>query len=229
MSGRPIEDEEDRRPGTQSVTRAGTGRALPFLAGVVVAAVVLLILKPWAADPSLPRPSGTPRANASSRPPASSPSTARTPARSPVPGSIPCISEVDWRVVTVERTAGRESRSWVAVEPRAAQGPRDPVPRVRVVAGRLLGLGFCAPESMRGGIGDVEVSRLSGTGGAGPVRPLAGLRLVAPAGSGAATVYAPPARAAAWPPGRYVFLLDTGSRRLAFGVEVVRARSDGGG
>lgn len=169
---------------------------------IVVVGLGVAIVKPW--DPGL---SGRPaRADPSSSPAEETslalPTIAATGSIDPL--AIPCLTDAaSWRVVTVERTSGRETRSWIAIQPTTAAGPSDPnIPQVRVVADALGGLGFCAPDTPRFAT-DPRVWRVPIAGGSefGTLEPLK--RLV-PAATGHANVYAPPASGTAWLPGRYV-------------------------
>src|SRR3972149_6037928 len=63
------------------------------------------------------------------------------------PRAVPCLTYSAWRAITIERTSGEEVHRWIVVDPGAAPDPLDPgIPSVRVVAGRLDGMGYCAPD-----------------------------------------------------------------------------------
>lgn len=165
------------------------------------------------------------------------PTTTPSSSPSPDPEAIACISDVGWRVVTRDVTSGRESRSWIAVVPVAAERPGDAgVPFVRVVIGRLLGLGYCAPANLPFVASGVHAWRLEPprpdgppssepppTGAASPITPLARVSAPAPRTS---DLYAPPDGADVWAPGAYVFEVISlePSESWWFGVEVIEEK-----
>jgi hypothetical protein len=192
-------------PPIDVVRLPGAGRQVPAVVVLLFVAVVLALLKPW----DLGREVGSRRAASAATPTPSASvggigSTAALP-----PGAVPCFSDREWRVVTVERLTGVDRRSWIAVEPVAATGPTDRrIPTRRLVAEQLLAIGYCAPAAGRGAAGDpglVALYRVEPGGrSATRLRPL----LFAPRGSGSAEVYrpepTPDGREGGWAPGRYV-------------------------
>ena len=203
---------------------------LPAVVVLVGVALVIALWKPWESRPAgAPSRSPVPSVAAGESAVPSGLAGGRPARPTTDPRAVACTAGSGWRVVTLERSEGRESRSWMAIEPAPASGPGDTAIPVRdVVTERLLGLGYCPPEAderaLAGNL-SVTVFRLSGRG-----RPPVVLRRIQPLSRpspGNATLYAPPAggRAAnAWAPGRYVFRLRDsrdGSRRW-FGVEVTR-------
>jgi hypothetical protein len=202
-----------------------------LLLGATALLVGLGLLKPWqptgdAGRIVLPTPSTDPSLSS----PSSAPTPRPTPAPTPDREAVPCISSNGWRVVAREQTAGRETQTWIAIEPRPATGPGDPaIPRVRLVAGTLRGLGYCLPDRLQ------QVSHMGeawslGSAGSQPPQPAA-LELVplSAAFRGYADLYAPPSGMSAWPAGQYVFAVDVGVReRVWFSVLVTKAASDEG-
>ncbi len=116
-----------------------------------------------------------------------------------------CYTPDGWRVVADTEENGTRSRIWLPVEANAAGGPGDPgVPLARLIATRIVALGFCAPAGARpeGVRTAILWSGLpSGAATGGRYVRVATLRAAAPADGALAA--AAPARAA-WPPGRYV-------------------------
>ena len=116
-----------------------------------------------------------------------------------------CYTPDGWRVVADTEENGTRSRIWLPVESSAAGGPGDPgVPLARLIATRIVAIGFCAPTG-RGPEGARTAVLWAGPPAAAPaggryVR-VATLRAAAPA-DGALAAAAP--GHAAWPPGRYV-------------------------
>ena len=230
---------EEQLPGTQPVTTARTGRLLPLALGVVIGALAVLTWKPWADAPDASRTSPSPAPGATVAASAV-PSGGVTPAAataSPGPREVACLSTDGWRIVTLERTAGRDVRTWIAVDPAAARSPTAAtIPTDRISAGRLLALGFCPPLGVLpdSGAETVRFWRLTTRGAGGPVtgaRPLGTPPLSVPLRPGYAQLYGPPGGRQDWAPGRYVFEVvgpePTGGsarpRSFWFGVEVFRA------
>lgn len=187
---------------------ASLGLRLPAIALIVVVAVAVAVAKPWAGGSTRTAPGGDGSPLASSTdlvPSASMASRPIAPTPSVDARSIPCLTgPTSWRAVTVERSADRETRSWIAIRPVPATGPSDPgIPQVTVVAGSLRGLGLCAPGEPPAErvprLWRVPVPGRAGTTRVVPLRPLV------PAAAGHADVYAPPDGLVAWPAGRYVF------------------------
>jgi hypothetical protein len=192
--------------------------------GAVAAVIVLAIIKPWDTAPAGSARSPLPVA------PASAPVVAGSAPASPAapPSRARCFSREGWRLVTLERTETSEIRTWVAVAPERATGPNDPdMPSVRVVAGRLEGLGFCAPEAVSPALGVLWV--LQGEPRAFALASLESLDGVAEADHGVA--FAPPDELrqgeASWPTGGYAFEIRPAgtTRSLWFAFRVLPAPS----
>lgn len=229
-SGRsePAGASRPERPPPIHVDRLpSSGRQLPAIVAVLIGAVVLAFLKPW----DIGREPGPERAGTAATATPSSVATARSPGtRNPL-GAVPCFSDREWRVVTVERLTGIDRRSWIAVDPVAATGPTDRrIPTRRLTAEQLLAIGYCAPRTGTIGTRDPELVALYRVepGGRSPAQlppPL----LFAPTGDGTAEMYQPdPAadqRETGWKPGRYVLEVNTGTggRNLWFALEFVAA------
>jgi hypothetical protein len=195
-------------------------RTVWFLVGVVVAAVVLAILKPW----SLAGPDSGPRSTLAALAPTVSPSSSSS--ASTGPGPETCLSHQAWRLVTAEHTSGRDIKSWIAVEPARADDPTDrSIPTVAVVADRLLGIGLCAPPFALLAVSGGESAVLWTVNGSAfiPVR-LHALRTFDGFGAGEGQLYAPPRNVAvadAWPYGRYLIeLRGLGDASLWFAFRV---------
>ena len=181
----------------------GTERALWLVIGAVAAIVALAVLKPW----------GTPAPAAGRLPAPSVPAAnAETPAAArPSAGLEHCFNDDAWRLVTVERARERLMRSWIAVDPGVASGPRDTrIESVRIVGRQVVGLGFCAPVEVARAMDPADAVLWIPAGGRparvalGELRPLRGFS----PGAGRGEVYRAPGSAptrSGWPEGRYVF------------------------
>ncbi len=237
MGGR--EPSQDRAPtGAQLVTPRSNNRGLLLGAAVVAVALVLAVLKPWGspgqrAEPGLPStvPAGL----------AASPGPTATPPGYDMPGGQ-CFPGSAWRVYTIETNMGRLLRTWLSIEPGTAAGPRDPViPFVRVVADRVLALGYCVGSGPDGPASLVGTRAWALSGRAAVPIVLAPLVGYMPSEPDLGAVYRPPeaspvaspgtlpgtspaADAGAWSRGRYVFAVRQGSAdgdEQWFGVEIV--------
>jgi hypothetical protein len=184
---------------------AGYGSRLPWGIVVVLSLIIVAIVKPW--DFGRPTSEG-PRATAASAADASgdvgaTPQPGATPAPTLEPGALSCSNYDAWRAVTVEQTRDEEVHRWIAVDPVAARDPLDPaIPSVRVVVGRLEGIGFCPPDSVVAA--DVARVYRVDDGRAERVGGDADLTLLVPTGHHAARVFRPPSGIDAWAPGLYV-------------------------
>ncbi len=189
------------------------------MAALLLLAIGLALLKPWAVEPAGPAPTS---ANVALRPaatigPASdrspAPSATASPTGSPAgTSSGPCYYGLAWRLFTTDTTNNGLVRSWYGIQPVRAASPDDGTIPVVDVHSRTLGqLGYClqeAPDS------PVQVLRtlawLLPAGG-----PPQSVQLVptGPGGGpepGQGAVFLPPAinagpRPAAWAPAVYVF------------------------
>jgi len=223
-------------PERSDVSRtAGYGSRLPWGIVVVLGFILVAIIKPWDFGRTPPPAPPTPEALAAPVAP-SAPSV--TPAPTLEPGAIPCLNYDAWRAVTIERTLDEEIHRWIVVDPTAATDALDPtIPAVRVVAGRLDGIGYCAPETLTSAVAP-HVYRVT-DGAAAKVDETEALRLIRPTGPHAARIFQPPTGTDTWSPGRYVVevLMSPAGRRdnLAeasaqwFAIDVEQAPSDPAG
>lgn len=211
----------------------GAGRWLVLLAAVLL---LLLVWKPWdlASERSgTGRGPLTPSALVSVPPsPTTSPLVAQSsPTTSPGLYSVPCLSASAWQLVSLERRADRESRTWVAVRPAMAEGPTDPaITFTRIVTDRVRGLGYCAAGEIDGRplVSErltTSAWLLTPTGESIPVREL---RTLARPAASTAALFVPSAGPdeAIWQPGRYVLRIEDRASgiRVWLGVDIVAAR-----
>lgn len=220
------------------VGRSGAAAGPARLAVIALALLMIAILKPWSSPANLP--------SAPRQPPPPVPSLPALAARTSLPAAdagpttvlrpdgpddLRCLWPGGWRLVTIERGAAREVRTWIVVAPLAASGPLDPrFDPVRITSTTLLGVGLCAPARGPGAAPwmataprIVALWRLPGEG-AGPLVPLpptlppvplAGATTGDPydgpansaLGGRLAVLYRSPLGPGAWPPGRYVFMV----------------------
>ncbi len=207
--------------------------------------LVLAVWKPWDTDSGEESgrviPSATPgepiASDSRASPSVVTPATqAPTPSPTVHPDAIACISATGWRAVTRDVTAGRESRTWIAVDPAAATGPQDEaVPTVRIVVGRLFAIGYCVPAALSNDPRDERLWRieLDGSDPAGPRPtrprpsatpiPVLPLQTLVPRAPGFADMFGPPRGESRWTAGRYVFAVDHGGSdgQVWFSIEVV--------
>ncbi|HVA86057.1 MAG TPA: hypothetical protein VNF73_07020, partial [Candidatus Saccharimonadales bacterium] len=99
-----------------------------------------------------------------------------------------------WRIVTLQRSDVRESRSWIVIQPRlVATGPSDPsIAPFRLAEDDVTAIGFCGSGQRQGtspalvvGVWQQAVNR------SWKPQAIAGSRLGGIDGGGVATVYAP--------------------------------------
>ncbi len=130
-------------------------RRASIMTVAVIVLVALAIAKPWtlvatgspegpAADP-IPA-SANPATNPGDR-------SAIPTAPSGDPNAMACLAGETEQLLTIERSAGREVRSWIAVPRIAAAGPLDPrlVP-LTIFSSRVVGLGVCAARTDLGAL-----------------------------------------------------------------------------
>ncbi len=231
--------DEDRDRIRVTRVQQGSGGLPAIVALMVIAAVVVSVWQPWESSGQ-----GTPAASDdASLPAAVVPSRVRTPAPVVVPSAttrpipslhpdaVACTSRAGWRIVTVERTAGRESRSWIAVKPVAATSPTDrAVPLVREVSGVTRALGYCLPGELAFTTdpGDLHarVWRLEAGGRAVEVGALS--RVAEPTVDSSDLYLAEGAKGietSRWAAGRYVFQVTdpTAGWEVWFGIDLARA------
>lgn len=217
----------------------GDARTWRVVALALALLLALALWKPW--DPggvefSKVTPSATPGeaivSDSRSEPSTATPAPlAPTPAPPVHPDAIACISDRGWRAVTRDVTAGRESRTWIAVDPAVAGGPQEEsIPTVRLVVGRLIAIGYCVPAELSDDSRDERLWRieLDGSDPAAPPGPaipipVSPLQTLVPRASGFADMFGPPPGQSRWSAGRYVFAVDLGGsvRRVWFSIEVV--------
>jgi hypothetical protein len=203
-------------------------RTIWFVVGLLVGALALAILKPWTfAGPNSP---------AASAPGVGATAAQASPSPSQRPGPANCYNNEAYRLVTAERTLGRDFRSWIAVQPVPAQAPDDPqIPTLSIVSGRLLGLGLCGPqiEGATKGVDESTVLWAPNVAGrssqAGAVSmDLVSLEPLDEFGSGPGRLYKPPPSYAgpgrSWPNGRYLMeLREPNATSLWFAFRVTSA------
>ncbi len=137
----------DQGPHTAPVASgaAEPRRRASILAAAIVVALALAVVKPWSLGQA------GPGANGSAIPlratPTGSPGIASVSPTTPAgdPNAMACLAGEAEQVLTVERSADREVRSWIAVPGLAATGPLDPrlVP-LTIFSSHVVGLGVCA-------------------------------------------------------------------------------------
>ena len=171
--------------------------------------MVVAILKPWGSvgDPeaSVATPGPTAVATASTAVPPT-PAPSQPPAPTSNPAAIACLEPAGWRIVTLQRTAQAESRSWIVIQPAiGAGGPGDPViAPFRLAEEDVVAIGFCGNDQHQGSPPALVVDawRASATTGEWDPIVIVGSRLGGLAGGGVATVYAPAAGPGASAAGR---------------------------
>lgn len=149
---------------------------------------------------------------------------APTPSPTVHPDAIACISATGWRAVTRDVTAGRESRTWIAVDPATATGPQEEaVPTVRIVVGRLFAIGYCVPAALSDDPRDERLWRIELDGRPRTPIPVLPLQTLVPRAPGFADMFGPPRGESRWTAGRYVFAVDHGGSDgpVWFSIEVV--------
>ncbi|MGH2466636.1 MAG: hypothetical protein ACRDGL_02750 [Candidatus Limnocylindrales bacterium] len=149
----PIRRNEDADPPVR-LTRVGGPEQLAVpLVALIIGLLVLAVVKPWSPPPA--RPAGPPA-------PALAAALTTSGARLSIPGPIvpagtprpvgqqdlPCLTPDGWRLVTLGRSADRETRTWLVVRPVMAAGPSDrTIPRPTLGSAPLVGVGVCAPAA----------------------------------------------------------------------------------
>lgn len=143
----------DQEPRTTPVAvPAGGPRRASFFAAAIVVALVLAVVKPWSLGQAGPATGASGGALPIRATPTSTPGDA-SPAPSAPPGdpnAMACLADETEQVLTVERSADREVRSWIAVPDLVASGPLDPrlVP-LTIFSSHVVGLGVCAASANR--------------------------------------------------------------------------------
>ncbi|MEA2676797.1 MAG: hypothetical protein QOJ81_938, partial [Chloroflexota bacterium] len=127
--------------------RAFGSRVITFGA-IAVLLVGLLLLKPWANGPTQPTQALPTDVAVVATP---------TPGPTPAPTVDPmvlavlrrqCQSPTDWRMVTAETSATRQTRTMYAAYPDFSNGPTDAsLPLSHLYAAALRAVGVCVPRS----------------------------------------------------------------------------------
>ena len=150
------EDGPDVPPTTRIGPAGGSGRGLWTIVFLVLAAVGVAVVKPWAwlAEPGL------------SPAVAISPSAAPAPTASPadwtrISDRVVCLADGAWMAVVDEVEGPTTSRSWTLLDLVPASQPTDPdIARVHVYADAVTRIGFCAPAP--GGSPDASAAAAGG-------------------------------------------------------------------
>ena len=117
------------------------------VAGLLLAAALLAVAKPWAGLAPPAPPSGRPSSAVESGP---GPLPAPTPTSDPDQALVSsfCLEPAGWRLFATERFANRTVRIWKSMDPPVARatGPGDPaIPFVFEASGSVMNLGYCVP------------------------------------------------------------------------------------
>jgi hypothetical protein len=192
-------------------TRVGrTDRGAPLLVLLALAAITLAVLKPWqdggrSTVTGENVPSAVPVSHAGATPSLSPAELAALAVRD----RRQCQSEIGWRVVTMEETGGRSTRTLLLVAPVTLQAsPADSrIPTAVLYAQRLFGIGYCEPAEAGPAAPPrptVDIWRVPEKGP--PVRVQDPVPLDEGLLAAGEAYYGPPAGTASeWTPGRYVF------------------------
>lgn len=138
---------------TPVVAPAGGPRRASILAASVVVALALAVLKPWSLVQTGPGTGAGGSAIPLRATPTASPGSASASPSAPPgdPNAMACLAGETEQVLTVERSADREVRSWIAVPGLAATGPLDPrlVP-LTIFSSHVVAVGVCAARTAAG-------------------------------------------------------------------------------
>jgi hypothetical protein len=200
------------------------------------AAVLLigaLVMKPWANGPIQPT---------QALPTEVAVAATATPGPTPAPTIDPmvlavlrrqCQSPTDWRMVTAETTATRQTRTMYAANPDFSNGPTDAsLPLSHLYAGALRAVGVCVPRDDDSVVA-AELSRvvLWQVSPDGSVREVRNAQVIdRPLFLAGEAYWAPPAdESASWPVGRYIFEIrpNDGGQSRWMGVEYVHVAQEG--
>ena len=225
-------DEPDRTPertperaeARPVASTAGQRRTI-LTALAIVSALLIGIARPW--DLVRPAPAAIPGDGPVATSPADGQAIATPPPGQATTGDDPyaglwitCGSPSGWRAATIQRWTGRPApiRSWIAVDPSEAAGPLDPrIPFAPVATDLVTALGYCAPldERLRPPLSARAVLWAIVDGR--PV-PLTAVLLEPAAPDALGGLWRPAPEVAvrvdgreAWPAGRYVLELRSGS------------------
>lgn len=149
----PIRADRDTDPPVRLTRVGGPEQVAVPLVVLVIGLLLLAVVKPWSTPPVRPAgplvaapgaalaTPGAEQAIPSLIIPASTP-------RPVGPQDLPCLTPDGWRLVTLGRSADRETRTWLVVSPVMAAGPSDEtIPRPTLGSAPLVGLGVCAPAA----------------------------------------------------------------------------------
>lgn len=126
-------------------------REASIVVAVIVGFLVVAIVKPWSFGET--GSDGARLADRGALPAASGVAllTEPTPAPAigiPDPNAMACLSDETDQLVTIERWAGHEVRSWVAVADITGSGPLDQrLTPISIYSNHVVGLGICAPRT----------------------------------------------------------------------------------
>lgn len=207
-------------PDQTSLVEAGRTRWPLTVAVLLVAAIGVSILKPWAdAGSGAPRASATaPGDRRAVPPPAASAGPAMsgesgTPSQDPISNiSGACYYGLAWRLFTTDTTSNGLVHTWYGLQPIPAVRPADPtIPVIEVHSQTLQELGYCPKSLPNGQALALETHAWKLLEGEAP-RPLelhASTR-TALAKTDRGTIYMPPsagpgAAPAVWASGIYIF------------------------
>ena len=190
---------------------------------LVAAGFALAVLKPWESPartrtiaPVLPSAAGATAgvAVAPAAIPAPTLSAAELAAQE-ARGRRQCQSGIGWRVVTMEQTGGRPTRTLLMVAPtKLPSTPTDPrIPTAVLYAQRLFGIGFCQPSSddRTAAVSSPQVAIWAIPREGAPVPVVQPITLDTALAAIGESYFGPPSTAAIdqWAPGRYVFEVQT--------------------
>jgi hypothetical protein len=216
-----VDTDDDRPVETIRVRRAD--RHAPLLVVLVAAGFALAVLKPWEGSARTRTVSPVvPSAAVAVAGVGVTPAALAAPTLSPAQvvaqearDRRQCQSGIGWRVVTMEQTGGRPTRTLLMVAPtKLPSTPTDPlIPTAVLYAQRLFGIGFCQPSSDdRGAVVPsprVAIWAIPRTGA--PIPEVQPITLDAGLASIGESYFGPPSAAATdqWAAGRYVFAVQT--------------------
>lgn len=202
--------------------------------GISAALLVgLLLLKPWANSPTRPSDALPTIVAAAATP---------TPGPTPAPTIDPmvlaasrrqCKSPVDWRMVTAETSATRQTRTMYAAHPSFSNGPTDgTLVLSRLYASSLRAVGVCVPRSagtaVAGELARVVLWQVSDDGTVHEIRNA--VVIDRPLYLAGEAYWAPPdGEGDTWPSGRYIFEIEPpdGGPSRWMGVEYIHVAATG--
>jgi hypothetical protein len=125
----------------------GASSAMGLAVGVVVVALAVAIVKPWAAIDE-PRTASEASVAAEPRPAAAPTLVPKTDTDRAIVSEM-CLEPNGWRLFAAERWPDRVARRWVHVVPLVgASGPADPrIPLIDEPSLAVMSVGYCAPVS----------------------------------------------------------------------------------